>query len=83
MSNHNLPPGVNNYGDWADVTDQCCVNGHVWEACMYNELGGGFYVNEDDVYCPECGEYDGRHERDNEIRERVEKIYKEVISGRQ
>jgi hypothetical protein len=34
-----------------------CSNAHVWDADMYSELGGAFYRDDRDAYCPECGEY--------------------------
>ena len=33
-----------------------CGCGNVWEVYGYNELGGWFPYDEDDVYCDECGE---------------------------
>ena len=33
-----------------------CPNDHEWEVPMFYELGGWFYFDDDDQFCPECGE---------------------------
>lgn len=51
-----------------DITvEQKCPNGHTWKVVMDYELGGYFYYNEDeDPFCPECGEEDIESARTHE-----------------
>ena len=42
---------------------QRCKDGHEWTAKMFNENGGGFYVDEDLAWCPTCGYPDVLNER--------------------
>lgn len=40
-------------------TPQMCSCGHVWTTPMFNQLGGGFYVDENNgPICPVCGNLD-------------------------
>ena len=51
----NYPPG-GGFGVYdVGAVDQYCVNGHSWTAEMFDELGGRFYVRDDDSACPTCG----------------------------
>ncbi len=56
----NYPPGMNAAPDDAGEQPHKCSNGHRWVAHMYNELGGGFYHDDNEAYCPVCGE-EGEH----------------------
>ena len=57
----NYPPGESGAPQDAGEQEHFCPNcGHEWKARMYNELGGGFYYNDDDAFCEKCqteGEY--------------------------
>lgn len=58
----NYPPGFSGAPGAADMVEQRCPNGHTWEAPMFPELGGLFYVDEETgPYCPVCGE---QHDED-------------------
>lgn len=54
----NYPPGMTTGRSGTDwKVPQMCEHGHVWTTPMFNELGGGFYVDEDNgPVCPQCGE---------------------------
>ena len=51
----NLPPGGGYVRPDQQVKHNCPACGTEWEATMYFELGGWFYVKDDDANCPECG----------------------------
>lgn len=52
------PPGESGRPSSEYISSQRCKNGHRWEARMFDELGGSFYVNEDEAYCPKCHQED-------------------------
>lgn len=55
MASNYPPEWGSHYGDHPsdpEPRQQVCRNGHGWLAQMFNELGGGFYVDEDEAYCP-------------------------------
>jgi hypothetical protein len=54
----NYPPGFSGRPSTPELRTQACINGHRWNAQMYDELGGGFYLDEDDADCPTCGQED-------------------------
>jgi hypothetical protein len=51
----NYPPGISIRGGTDFKVPQTCESEHVWTTPMFNELGGGFYVDEDSgPVCPVC-----------------------------
>ena len=50
----NLPPGANT-AERVDVDHVCPLCMKTWTVTMTHELGGAFYDNDDDAFCPDCG----------------------------
>lgn len=55
MAGFNLPPGGGFYSPAVPVRHKC-HRLHTWDAMMFMEMGGWFYENEENAYCPKCGE---------------------------
>jgi len=50
-----------------DVPHKCPKCGHKWNAPMMFDMGGWFYHNDDDAYCPKCGTEGEDDEDDKEL----------------
>jgi hypothetical protein len=66
----NYPPGFHGGVQYDDgVLHRCPQCGKEWHAVMFYELGGWFYQNDDDAYCPDgCKDAEG-YDQEGEISE--------------
>lgn len=52
----NLPPGCPDGPHNHQLVKLHCKNKHEWFARMYKELGGCFFEDDDEAFCPFCEE---------------------------
>jgi hypothetical protein len=51
----NYPPGFSGGIESEDIIPLQCPNcAHLWPAPMFFELGGWFYYDDEDAFCPKC-----------------------------
>ena len=52
---NNYPPGETGATEAMLIKHICKDCTHEWMVDMYSELGGLFYLREEEVICPKCG----------------------------